>query len=310
VTIGDSVRRAGTGRQAAFHLSALAAGAFLVRVLGEPWDTGFKITFPDSFSYLEVAGRGPFRPFDERPVAYPTFLWLTVRSVHVAVVVQTMAYAAAFLALGAVALRTLQSRVAAIAAVVLIGSIAVHARFALWNQQILSESLGMTFATASLAAWWIFCSGPTPRRAVWAWLWTIAWMCVRDSHTVPILTVIVPVAVAAALLWRGIDPAVRRRLLGGAAVTVVLGGWIYVAQDSSNRNQYPFHNNIGVRILPDDEMTQWFVDGGMPLNDTLRGREGHRAGTTARCSCATRISRGTATGPTARARAASCPRSC
>jgi hypothetical protein len=255
--------------------SALGVGLFLVRVLGEPWKTGFDPTFPDSFSYLEVAERGPLRPFDERPVLYPSFLWLVGRSVPLAVLAQSALYAGAFVAFCATAVRLLRSAAAATAAVALAVLLAVQSRFALWNLQILSESLGITLSVAALAAWWRVAARPTRRRVVWAWIATVAWILVRDAHVMPALLVVVPVAVAAGLWWRAAGRDVRRGLLAGAAATVVVCGYVYVAQDVSNRNQYPFHNNVGMRILPDDDLTQWFVDGGMPLDDALRGREGH-----------------------------------
>lgn len=275
----DSAPRAGTGMHPAFpialYLSAIVVGIFLLRVLGQPWDTNFKVTFPDSYSYLEVAARGPFRPFDERPIVYPTYLWLMGRSTPIAVVVQTCAYAGAFLALCMTAWRVLQSRFAAVVAVVLFVAVAIQPNFAMWNQQILSESMGITLAVASICAWWAFCDHPSPRGVVWAYLWTLLWMGVRDSHIVPTLLIIIPTAVISALVWRGIDPNIRKRLIVGAVVTVGISGWFYVAQDVSNRNQYPFHNNIGVRVLADEELKEYFVEGGMPLNETLEGREGH-----------------------------------
>ncbi|MGQ0680245.1 MAG: hypothetical protein ACT4OM_11450 [Actinomycetota bacterium] len=261
--------------EALFYLSAAAAAFMMIRLLAEPWRTGFVPTYPDSFSYLEVAARGIFRPFDERPVVYPTFLWLMGGSVHLAVVVQSMVYVGAFLGLMAAARTALSSRVAAALAIVLFGALAVQPRFALWNLQILTESLAISLAIASISAWWLLASGPTPRRAVWAWFWTILWLCIRDAHVMPVLLAIVPTSVLVALFWKGVDRQLRVRLLGGALVTVAICGWIYVAQDVSNRNQYPFHNNIGVRILADKQMTEYFVQAGMPLDEALRGREGH-----------------------------------
>lgn len=274
MTSEHSAPRASPEKTVTFYVSAAAVGLFLVRVLGAEWSTKFAPVFPDSVSYLDVASRGPFRPFDERPFVYPSYLWLVGRSSHLAVIGQTVAYTAAFVVLAVVAWRVLSSRVAAAVAIALVLVIAVQPRYALWNTQILSESLGITLAVASIAAWWAFCARPTPRGVIWAWLWTLLWLGTRDSHMLPTIAVILPTVVGATLLWRGIERAVRTRLLAGAAVTVFALGFIYIAQDVSNRNQYPFHNNIGTRVLPDPALTQWFVEGGMPLDDALRARTG------------------------------------
>ena len=262
--------------KAGFYGSAVAVAIFVVRVLGDPW-TSLSPVFPDSYSYLEVAARGPLRPLDERPFLYPTFLWLTGRNVHAAVLVQTLVYAGAFLTLCLTAVRALESRLAAGVVVVITLALAVTSRFALWNTQILTEALGVALGVAGIAAWWSFCAGPTPRGAVRAWIWTLLWLALRDSNTLPVAVVIVPVVVLAALSWRGIEPRVRDRLVGGAGVALFLCAWIYVAQDVSQRTQYSMHNNIGHRVLRDPDLTRWFVAAGMPLDDALRDREGRSA---------------------------------
>ena len=259
-----------------FYSSAVLVVLFCLRVLGDPWNTHFPKVFPDSYSYTKVARTGPLHPsfiWDERPIGYPLFLWAVGRSTTLNALGLTLAYCAAFALLVAAILRAFTSRIAQSVAIFLVLLIAIQSRFALWSTQVLSESLGITTGTILLAAWLWFVSGPTPRRLTWAWVATAAWLLVRDSHVMPIALVVVPLAVLFGVLSK--QPEMRKRLLVGSAVVVALCGYVYVAQDVSNRNQYPFHNNIGVRILPDDSLRQWFEDGGMPMNDTLRGRTGH-----------------------------------
>jgi hypothetical protein len=50
-----------------------------------------------------------------------------------------------------------------------------------------------------------------------------------------------------------------------------------MSEGSSGRNQYPMHNNVGMRILPDANLTKFFVAGGMPVDAALRGRAGHNS---------------------------------
>src|SRR6266513_1621717 len=86
------------GHRVGTAIAAVVVAFFLVRLLGEPWPK-FPPTYPDSFSYLKVASRGPFHPhffFDERPIGYPLFLWSVGRSSTLTVVAQTAVYIAAF----------------------------------------------------------------------------------------------------------------------------------------------------------------------------------------------------------------------
>ena len=275
-----------TGRRVALYASAVVVALFLVRLLGEPWSTHFPPKFPDAFNpgrtdtYYAVAGLSPFRPSfytAPRPIVYPAFLWLFARNSLLIVVAQAFVYCAAVAALCVTAWRSLQTR---LVAALVIGSLvlmAFEARFALWTTQILSESLGISLALLAIASWWRFAAEPTARRAVWPWVWTIAWLLERDAHTIPVAAVVVPIAVCAGIFGHNLDEDVKRRLVAGALIALVACAYVYVAQKSSGRNQYPFQNNIGMRVLPDPALRQWFIDGGMPVNDALLSREGKNA---------------------------------
>jgi len=275
-----------TGRRVALYASAVLVALFCVRLLGEPWSTHFPPKFPDAFNpgrndtYYAVSMLSPFRPSfytAARPIVYPAFVWLFARDSAVIVVAQTAVYCAAVGVLCAAAWRCLQTRVVAVLAIVSLVLIAVEARFALWATQILSESLGISLAIFAIAAWWLFAAEPTPRRAVWPWVWTIAWLLERDAHTIPVAVVIVPIALAVLFLARKLDEEVKRRLLAGALIALVACAYVYVAQKSSGRNRYSFQNTVGFRVLPDPALRQWFVDGGMPVNEALLSRQGKTA---------------------------------
>jgi len=266
--------------------SAIAVALFSVRLLGQPWNTHFRPQFPDAFNpgrtdtYYAVARLTPFRPsfyWSPRPIVYPAFVWLFGRSSHLIVLGQTAAYCGAFAVLCMTAQRLIRTRVIANAAVVLLALIAVQARFALWNTQILSESLGISLGIVAMAAWGRVALQPTGRRVTWAWVWTVAWLLERDAHTVPVAVVVVPATVALALVPRSLAPDVRRRLLGGALVAVLACGYVYGAQKSSGRNRYPLDNNVGLRILPNAPLRAWFVAGGMPLDAALARQQGKTA---------------------------------
>jgi len=268
------------------YLSAVVVGLFCLRVLGEPWSTHFPPMFPDALNpgrsdtYYAVSRLTPFRPsfyFAPRPVLYPAFIWLFGRSSQLIVLAQTLLYCGAVGVVCATAWSLLRTRLIAGLAVAGIVLTAIEVRFALWTTQILSESVGISLGLLAIAAWWRVSAEPTKRRVTWAWVWTIVWLLERDSHTLPVLLVVVPLAGALGLWSRRSSEEVRRQLIAGALIAVVACGYVYVAQSHSGRNRYPIEDNIGLRVLPNPSLRQWFVAGGMPVNSALEGRTGKSA---------------------------------
>jgi hypothetical protein len=263
----------------ALVLGALATAFFLVRVLGGPWPH-FPPTYPDSFSYLKVATHGPFHLhfyFDERPIGYPLLLWTVGRSATLAVVAQTLIYVVAFWVLCMVLVKELSSRTIAFVAVVLIGAVAIEPRNSLWNDVILSESLSSSLAILSIAAWFRAAARPSLRTLKWAWIGTVAWILVRDTNVLPTVLVILPGALGLLFFIPKRQRELRRRLIVGAVSVLVVCGYVYVSQASSHRTQFSVDDVVGMRVLPNPSITKFFVQGGMPLDDALRGRTGKNA---------------------------------
>jgi hypothetical protein len=228
-------------------------------------------------TYYAVAHLTPFNPsfyFAPRPIGYPAFIWLLGFNSQLIVVVQTLGYCGAVAFLCATVHNLVTTKWVANVAVALIVVIAIEGRFALWTTQILTESLGFSLGMVALALWWRAAAGGSARTVTWAWAWTIAWALERDADVAPIVLVIVPLAVAAALLARKLTPEVRRRLLAGAAVAIFACVYIYGAQQVGKRNRLPLYGNVGLRILPDPSLRAWFVKGGMPLDAALESRTG------------------------------------
>jgi hypothetical protein len=150
----------------------------------------------------------------------------------------------------------------------------LQAKYAMWNTQILSESLAISLGFASIAAWWRFAATPTRNRARWAWTFLIAWLLVRDAHVLPATVVVVPVVLTVAWLGRSFDPAVRHALAIGALIVVVAAGYSYFSTSASHRAELSFHDVVGIRVLPDPKLTNWFTAHGMPLDRALRARTG------------------------------------
>jgi hypothetical protein len=268
-------------RGAAFYAGAILAGLFLVRLLGASWSSHFPAVWPDATfahqGYLAVAAKSPFRPSFYnafRPIGYPFLLWTFGRNTQLTVVAQAALYCAGVGALIVTALRVMQSRAVGVITAALIAGVAVQAKFAMWTTQILSESLAISLGFCALAAWWRFAAEPTRARARWGILFLVLWLVVRDAHVLPATVVFVPVILLVAWLGKRLGDGVRRTLAIGAAIVLLTAVYSYFAQSSSHRATLSFHNVVGVRILPDRQLTNWFADHGMPLDDALRSRTG------------------------------------
>ena len=247
---------------------------YLVRVLGPGWKNGFPSFFPDSASYLKVAKLGPFSPsfwFTERPVGGPLVLWLSAFNTRAFVLLQTTLFAVAVAFLCHTILRVMKVRPLAWLACAAIAALAIQPKFGVWNLEVLSESLGISLSIIALTCW-LRASQEFKVSRIWtATLVTVAWMLVRDSHGIPVIILAIGLAVIA---WRVSDKLIRLTLFKCLGVMLLAFSYISVSQAVSNRNQYPLMNNVGLRILPDQEMTNNFVDRGMPINETLSARSG------------------------------------
>lgn len=257
-------------------LSVLTFGVLLyvVRVVGPGWRTGFPSTFPDSASYLKVAKLGPLSPsfwFTERPVGVPLLLWLSAFNTRAFVLLQTLLFAVSVAFLCHTILRIMKFRPLAWIACAAIAAIAIQPKFGIWNLEVLSESLGISLSIIALTCWLRSAQQFTAQRISIATLATTAWLLVRDSHGIPVLVLVVGLAI---LAWRASDKALRTTLFKSICLLLITFSYISVSQGVSNRNQYPLMNNIGLRVLPDQEMTNNFVDRGMPINETLSARSG------------------------------------
>jgi hypothetical protein len=247
---------------------------YLVRILGPGWKEGFPSFFPDSSSYLKVAKLGPFSPsfwFTERPTGVPLMMWLTAFNPRAFVLFQTLIFAISIAFLCHTILRIMKVRPLAWLTCIAITAIAIQPRFGIWNLEVLSESFGMSLSVIALTCWLRASQNMSATRVWIATIATVAWMLIRDSHGIPALILVLALAIIA---WRASDHSLRRTLIKCVGVLLLAFSYISVAQAVSNRNQYPLMNNVGLRILPDQAMTNHFVDRGMPTNETLIGRVG------------------------------------
>ena len=258
-------------------LCGVGVALFMVRVLGAAWPGRYRIFFPDSFSFINAAKLTPFSPAfyaAERPIAFPTLLFLLGRSTVVTVVVQTFLYATAYVFAARIVCRLLHHDEVKVLASFMVVMIGLEPRFALWNTHILSESLGMTLALVSVISWWRFSADSSVVRLRWAALTTIGWLVARDSNVPPWLAVGVPALLIASVFWKSADPSLRRALRRWGIITLVVCVAVAMTQAANGRNRFATMNNVGLRVLPDRDLTEYFVDRGMPVNDALLERTG------------------------------------
>jgi hypothetical protein len=251
--------------------------AGVVWVLGPAWTEGYLPVFPDSSSYLAVASAGVVSIdfwFGERPPTYPLLIWIVGPSTRAIVVAQTAIAIAAWAWLAVTVWEELRSRWLAVLTTALLLLVAIQTRWAFWHSAILTESLSGSLAVAATAAWWRWFARPDRFRLVVAAALTGAWMLLRDSNAATFAAVALPAMLVLAVLDRRSTGPRRRGMSVALAALVAIAAFSLAGQFVSNRGEASFHNNVGLRWLPDGDMRAWMVAWGMPESDALDARTG------------------------------------
>lgn len=185
----------------------------MARLVVDPSRPGSAPVQDDSFEFLRIALIGPSSLpefwFGRRPVLYPAFLWVLGGDTAHAVVVQTLLFLLAVLALMTTLVRICSRRGVGAAGAVAAAVIAVGPSYLGPQLTILPESLSVTLTVAATAAWLRLVTWPSRRRAAWAAGSTAAWVLVSDAHT----TIALACLVVGAVVMAG--SATRRRRFGG-----------------------------------------------------------------------------------------------
>ena len=265
------------GTTAGRYLTCIALLAGLVWVFGPAWAGGFRPAFPDSSSYLDVAGAGVFSGdfwFGQRPPTYPLLIWLVGPSPRAVVTAQVAIAVAAWAWLAVTVWDELRTRWIAGVAIAMLVLVAIQSRWTFWHAAILTESLSGSLAVAAAATWWRWFSRPDRFRLAFAVSLTGAWMLLRDSNAVTFAAVALPAMLLLTVLERRRTGPRRRAMSLALAVLVAIAAFSLAGQFASNRGETSFHNNVGLRWLVDDDMRAWMVARGMPESDALDARAG------------------------------------
>lgn len=262
------------------YLACLVGIVGIVALIGPVWRTGLAPVFPDSFTYLDVAGFGPWTLrfwIGDRPPTYPTLILLLGRGARAVVVVQFVAAIAAWVWLIVTVHQQIRSRAVATAATIGLVLVAIQPRWALWHGLILTESLSATLVVAGVTAWWRWFAAPDRFRIVVATALTGAWMLLRDSNAVTLAVLLVPAVLVVSVLDRRRHRPVRTSLLSAMGALLIVLGVSMAGQAYASRGETNLHNNVGLRWLVDADMRDWMVDRGMPLSPALEARAGKDA---------------------------------
>lgn len=252
---------------------------YVLRIIGAVWQSNLSLSFPDSFSFRSVADLGPFSTefwFTERPIGTPLLLWLCGLNTHLFFLLQTLLFALSVVVLCRTLFDLMSSRLVATLTSLVIVALTLHPRFGMWHLEVLSESLSLSLGLLMIALWLRFTQRFEPTHLRRATLVTALWLLTRDAHLTTALIIIVVLAIIAARTNRqGPGPnTMRRSLLRSVTALLLVVTYIVTAQSVSDRNQYPLINNIGQRVLPNQEVTNSFIERGMPFNEALAQRSG------------------------------------
>jgi hypothetical protein len=102
-------------------------------------------------------------------------------------------------------------------------------------------------------------------------------MLLRDSNAVTMSVVALPALVAVVWLHRRGPSRRRRGMAIGLAAVIVAGSYSITAQLGTDRGATSFHNDVGLRWLPDARMSAFMEARGMPVTPALLERTGRDA---------------------------------
>ena len=250
---------------------------FLLRLLGAKWRQGFPVQFPDSATFLDAARLGPFSAdfwLNDRPTGIPLVLWLVRSNVRAFILLQSLVYVGAVAHLCRTILRAFTSRGLAWLTCALVAALCMQTRFALWNLEVLSESLSLSAVILGVSFVIRIARNPERDDVRSLTACILAILLMRDASMVLGVIALVVFVVVTRLVR---DPRMRRTLVRCTVAILVMLAYVTWAQADSQRYQYATINNVGLRILPDPAMTADFVSRGMPMSDELLARSGKSA---------------------------------
>jgi hypothetical protein len=203
-----------------------------------------------------------------RPWVVPAF-YAVLGSDGVRAAAQVALSVVSWLVLAAVVATGLRDRRVRLAGFIVVLVFGLSVAVTTWDLAILSESLAVSLAVLTLAAWLRFAHGPTVRNTIAAVVATTLWTFTRPE-AVPLLMVLVAVLLASAVERNA-------RILKLSAAIALVGSIVWVTTVVANvevtsrgRHEHVglfsqnFVGDLQLRIVGDPDTLQWFEDQGMP----------------------------------------------
>jgi hypothetical protein len=147
----------------------------------------------------------------------------------------------------------------------------LSAEVAMWDGVLLPDSISLSFMALLIAGWlWVLESWRWYKAALIV-LVALFWSFIQDTNAWVVLMVAggLMIGVAAGRIQ-------RRYVLMAMAFAIVFAANDYSA-NRARRWVVAFMNNVGLRILPISERTEYFAQAGMPVTPALMGRAGKKA---------------------------------
>lgn len=241
--------------------------AFLGATIHAASDTGTYTAVSDKWSILDPSFYGAPRPF-VLPLLYEL-----VGSQTAWAWAQWLIATGAWIVLSVVVASGISSRPLRFVALTAMLALSLAQPVTVWDRVLLSESLTVSLGVLLLAILVLTLRRSTPARVAWAAFTLFLLAFVRDANA-PVGALLFLLLAAALLIS-------RRRALAGAFVLIAITVLV-VSQVSANagkRWEFSMFNVIGTRVLPSPEVRDYFVDHGMPYDESVRRMSGYYAST-------------------------------
>ena len=137
---------------------------------------------------------------------------------------------------------------------------------AAWNCIIRSESLSFSFFAAWLACVLFFLHKPSAQRLILLSVISLFFSFIRDNLPYSVLLFALLLAVIAFICRL---KQYKKYFTAYIMIMVVIFVLQSISCQVGKRHQFPLINVIFQRILPDEKYTQWFIEKGLPADDTL-----------------------------------------
>jgi len=250
---------------------------FLIRLVGPGWRQGFPPSFVDSTTFLEASSLGPLSSnfwLNDRPVGLPLLLWVLQSNTRALIIVQTIVYISASIYLFRTLLMSIHHRIVSWIAILIAASLLSHHKFAMWNLEVLSESLLISTLVFLFALLIRFIQQPTSSLLTSICLSLVVLLLLRDINIVLVGFSLVGIL---ACCYYPTFAEFRKHLLRIAVVLIIGCLFVLVAQSESNRFQYGVINNVGLRVLPDNSLKNKFFEGETEVLQSIENRAGKNA---------------------------------